>query len=159
MSTSKKYSKKQVLNFKNRIFSVQRPKSKFCFLQLFELVPRTYPESFRMILQKLQEEIDFKVVFQGTRLKIALAIQLYCSADLQVVITSARNNNFSWNQKHLIDFGLLYQKQPKSRFLKTPTCPLYAKFTKIFVQAKLVLSLDELYFQKKLSHTFLARLE
>ena len=59
-----------------------------------------------------------KVDFQGTQLKIACAIQLICSADLQAVITSARNNIFSWDQKHLIDIGLFYQKYPKCRFLK-----------------------------------------
>ena len=29
------------------------------------MVPRTYPESFRAIAQKLQEEIDFPVRFSG----------------------------------------------------------------------------------------------
>ena len=45
-------------------------------------VPRTYPESFRVIAQTLKEKIDYDIVFQGMRLKIARAIQLHYSADL-----------------------------------------------------------------------------
>ena len=45
-----------------------------------------------------------------------------------MVITSARNDIFSLDQKHLIDIGILYYKQPKSRFLKIfhkdPPAPL-----------------------------------
>ena len=34
-------------------------------MQIFILVPKTYPESLRVIAQKLKEEIDFKVRFSG----------------------------------------------------------------------------------------------
>ena len=42
------------------------------------MVPRTYPESFRVIAQKIKDKIDF----QKRQLKIECAIQLHYSADL-----------------------------------------------------------------------------
>ena len=58
-----------------------------------------------------------KFVFDDRQLKIARAMYLHIGADLLPVITSARNDMFSWDQKHLIDMDLLYMKQPKNRFL------------------------------------------
>ena len=54
-----------------------------------------------------------KFVFQGARLKIVRTMKLHIAADLLPSITSARTNIFPWDQKQLIDIGLLYQKQPK----------------------------------------------
>ena len=47
-----------------------------------------------------------------------IPIQFYCSVDLQPVLTSARSKIVSWEASYLVDIGLLYQKEPKSRFMK-----------------------------------------
>ena len=46
------------------------------------MVPRTYPESFRVIGQILKEMIYFPVQFSGQTIEIAHTIQLHYSADL-----------------------------------------------------------------------------
>ena len=60
------------------------------------MVPRTYPESFRVIAQELYEKIDFPVRFSGQAIENCVAIQLllHYSVDLLPAIFQARNNIF-----------------------------------------------------------------
>ena len=46
------------------------------------MVHRTYPESFRVIAQKLYEEIDFPVQFSGKAIKNRARNAITLSADL-----------------------------------------------------------------------------
>ena len=39
------------------------------------MVPRTYPKSFRVIAQKLQEEIDIPVRFSGQAIENIITLQ------------------------------------------------------------------------------------
>ena len=49
-------------NFQKFIISVERPKSKFWPTNILMFMPRTYPESFRMIPQKMEEEVNFEAI-------------------------------------------------------------------------------------------------
>ena len=65
-------------------------------------------------------------IFRASNWKRVRNVIKHLAVDLWLAITSARNNIFSWDQKHLKDIGILYQK----RFLKIswrPPCPISSR--------------------------------
>ena len=93
--------------------------SKIHPMQIFVLVPRTYPENLSVIVKNCyRRRYVSKFVFQGRQLKTTCAMYLHIGDDLWLAITSATNDIFPLDQNNLIDIDILYQKNPKSRFLK-----------------------------------------